>query len=171
MENKLPKRKNIRLEDFDYSSAGAYFITICAENGKNYFWEKDTLPEKVNWQYVGANCVRPQGLPLSKIGETVLNEFGKWEETYDCVTIPAYVIMPNHLHVMIAISGDEFGRTQFAPTLNRMIKQFKGSVSKKVGKSIWQKSFMEHVIRNEKDFLVKFNYIMENPLKLYYKEK
>ncbi|MBP3348957.1 MAG: transposase, partial [Clostridia bacterium] len=61
------------------------------------------------------------------------------------------------------------------PTVDRMVKQFKGAVTKKIGISNWQKSYMEHVIRNEKDYNIRLNYILENPIRwsldeLYIKE-
>ena len=62
MENKkeLPKRKDIRLKNYDYSSPGAYFVTICTENRKNYFWNGSIDPQKFNWYSVGAVCDRPR---------------------------------------------------------------------------------------------------------------
>ncbi len=78
--------------------------------------------------------------------------------------------MPNHLHILAIISADENGRTQFAPTVYRMVKQFKGSATKKIGRSIWQKSFIEHVIRDKQDYEIKLNYIYENPIRWHYDE-
>jgi len=76
MENKkeLPKRKDICLKNFDYSSPGAYFVTICMENRKYYFWNESIDPQKFYWRSVVANCFRPQNLPLSNIGKIVLDE-------------------------------------------------------------------------------------------------
>ena len=169
-ESKLPKRKEIRLKNFDYSSPGVYFITICTESRKNYFWNDPLDPQAFEWHSVGANCVRPQNLPLSDIGNTVSVELEKWHKAYDMVSLCSYVIMPNHLHILVFISADEYGRPQSAPTIDRMVKQFKGAVTKTVGWSIWQKSFMEHVIRNKQDFETKSKYICENPLRWYYDE-
>ena len=110
MENEkdLPKRKDIRLKNYDYSSPGAYFVTICTENRKNYFWNESIDPQKFNWRSVGANCVRPQNLPLSNIGKIVLDELEQWNQTYPAVSLHSYVIMPNHLHIMVVISADEY---------------------------------------------------------------
>ena len=169
-EKELPKRKDIRLKNYDYSSPGAYFVTICTENRKNYFWNGSIDPQTFKWCSVGANCVRPQNLPLSKIGKIVLDELERWNQTYPAVTLYSYVIMPNHLHIMVIISADEYGRPQVAPTVERMVKQFKGAITKKVGNPIWQKSFIEHVIRNIKDYEARLNYIYENPIRWYYDE-
>ena len=169
-EKELPKRKDIRLKNYDYSSPGAYFVTICTENRKNYFWNGSIDPQVFDWHSVGANCVRPQNLPLSDIGNIVLDELERWNQTYPAVSLYSYVIMPNHLHIMVVISADEYGRPQVAPTVERMAKQFKGAITKKVGKPIWQKSFIEHVIRNIKDYETRLNYIYENPIRWYYDE-
>lgn len=138
----LPKRKNIRLNDYNYSSNGAYFITICTKNKENLLWKN-----------VGANCVRPlDQLPLSKIGIVIENEIYKLNTVYENIKVDKYQIMPNHIHLIIFIYEDSNGRTQFAPTISRIIKQFKGSITKQIGFSIWQKSFYDRIIRNEKEY-------------------
>ena len=144
--------------------------TICTDSKKNYFWNGSIDPQTFQWCSVGANCVRPQNLPLSEMGKIVSDELERWNQTYSAVSLDCYVIMPNHLHIMVVISADEYGRTQFAPTVERMVKQFKGAVTKKIGAPIWQKSYMEHVIRNKKDYEIRSNYIYENPLRWYYDE-
>ena len=78
----LPKRKDIRLKNYDYSSPGAYFVTICTENRKIYFRNGPIDPQTFRWCSVGANCVRPQNLPLSNIGKIVLDELERWNQTY-----------------------------------------------------------------------------------------
>ena len=151
----LHKRKNIRLNDYNYSSNGAYFITICTKNKENLLWKN-----------VGANCVRPlDQLPLSKIGIVIENEIYKLNTVYENIKVDKYQIMPNHIHLIIFIYEDSNGRTQFAPTISRIIKQFKGSITKQIGFSIWQKSFYDRIIRNENEYQSVWNYIHNNPLK------
>lgn len=151
----LPKRKNIRLHNYNYSYNGAYFITICTKN-----------KEKLLWKNVGANCVRPlDQLPLSKIGIVIENEIYKLNTVYENIKVDKYQIMPNHIHLIIFIYEDSNGRTQFAPTISRIIKQFKGSITKQIGFSIWQKSFYDRIIRNEKEYQEVWSYIHNNPLK------
>ena len=138
----LPKRKNIRLHNYNYSYNGAYFITICTKNKENLLWKN-----------VGANCVRPlDQLPLSKIGIVIENEIYKLNTVYENIKVDKYQIMLNHIHLIIFIYEDSNGRTQFAPTISRIIKQFKGSITKQIGFSIWQKSFYDRIIRNEKEY-------------------
>lgn len=142
------KRKANRLKDYDYSQNGAYFITICVNDRK-------PILSSVT---VGANCVR-----LSKIGIIIDNELQKINSIYENIFVDNYVIMPNHIHLIIRIDND--GRTQFAPTMSRIIKQFKGSITKQIGKPIWQKGFYDHIIRDEYDYRIKQQYIDENPIK------
>jgi REP element-mobilizing transposase RayT len=145
----LHKRKNIRLKEFDYSSRGAYFITICTQNR-----------EQILCDIVGANIVRPQ-----KYGEIVKSAIESIPEYYPAVSVDKYVIMPNHVHLLLQIHSEVNGRTLFAPTVDRVIKQTKGVVTKQIGFSIWQKSFYDHVIRDESDYIKICNYIDENPQK------
>jgi len=150
-----PKRKGIRIKDYDYNQNGAYFVTVCAEKMRCLFG-------KVEPDIVGANCVRPV---MSNIGKIIESEIHIMSNTYDDVFVDKYVIMPNHVHMIIMLEIGISGRTQFAPTISRMIKQFKGSVTKKLDRPIWQKSFYDHVIRNEKDYLRIWEYIEYNPLR------
>ena len=122
--------------------------------------------ENLLWKNVWANCVRPlDQLPLSKIGIVIENEIYKLNTVYENIKVDKYQIMPNHIHLIIFIYEDSNGRTQFAPTISRIIKQFKGSITKQIGFSIWQKSFYDRIIRNEKEYQSVWNYIHNNPLK------
>ena len=152
--NELTKRKQIRIKDYDYSSPGAYFITICTANRENIFWSDCR----------GELC-SPANIPLSNIGIIVNNEIQKLNSVYDTIRVDKYCIMPDQIHFIISITPDDSGRTQFAPTISRVIKQFKGSITKQVGRPIWQKSFYDHGIRNQQDYNEIWQYIENNPLK------
>ncbi|MCL2397424.1 MAG: hypothetical protein FWC93_05090 [Defluviitaleaceae bacterium] len=142
-------RKNLRLAGYDYSAVGCYFVTMCVRDKR-----------KLLWSNVGANYVRPD---LSDIGKVIDGEIQHLHAVYSCVSVDKYVIMPNHLHFIISITDDVSGRTQFAPTIGRIVKQFKGVVTKKIGYSIWQKSYHDHIIRNETDYQRIWQYIDNNP--------
>lgn len=149
----LPKRKPNRLLNYDYSQNGAYFITFCTKDKAHILWN------------VGATCGRPQALEhLSSFGLVVSKEIEKIPFIYDgVVKIDKYVVMPNHIHLIPII--DTFGgRPQVAPTVSRVIQQFKGSVTKQTGRSIWQKFFHDHIIRNENDYQMIWQYIDCKPL-------
>ena len=149
--NNMETRKQNRLKEYDYSQNGYYFITICTA-------EKSKLLCDIS---VGANCVRPK-TALSEIGKLVDENIGRLNSIYENVRVDKYVVMPNHVHLILVIQS---GRTQFAPTVSRIMKQFNGKITKQVGFCIWQKSFYDHVIRDEKDYLRIWEYIEYNPEK------
>lgn len=152
--DKLPNRKNIRLKDFNYSQTGYYFITICTKDKKNIFWN------------VGASFACPhQQHHLSNIGKTIDTEINKINNIYETyVEINNYVIMPNHIHMIIIIYNKDDKNSQ-APKISRIIQQFKGSISKQAGFPLWQKSFYDHIIRNQTEYEKINEYIETNPLK------
>ena len=154
MEKKLPVRKRNRLQWYDYSSAGMYFLTACTLERKPLLWDN-----------VGATTGRPQEIALSKYGEIVEGAILCIPQIYPSVFLENYVIMPNHIHLLISIRQEEGGRPMVAPTISRIVKQLKGVVSKAVGFPVWQKSYYDHVIRNEQDYEEHMRYIEENPLK------
>ena len=158
-----PVRKHIRLKGYDYSNAGYYFVTICVQDGHELLWAEEPV--------VGAAFGRPA---LSKAGLLIDAEIKKIESIYSCVRIDNYVIMPNHVHMMIRLSTNRDmdrrvpvremgGRPKAAPTISRIVNQFKGSVSKQLGYSIWQKLFHDYIIRNEADYQRIWQYIDNNP--------
>ena len=152
--NNLPNRKQIRIQNYDYATPGAYFITICTANREKLFWSSRR----------GELC-SPVNVPLSEIGMIVYREMHKLNSVYCAVQVEKYCIMPDHIHMILVIDTDADGRPQVAPTISRVIKQFKGSITKQVGKSIWQKSFYDHGIRNQQDYDEIWKYIENNPLK------
>lgn len=149
-----PNRKNIRLADYDYSQPGAYFITVCTQNKSN-----------ILGSIVGGDAhIAPH---------TALTAAGKVTEKY-LKTIPGidcYVIMPNHVHMILRISARYTGLGPIwedAPTeasIPNLVRSWKTLVSKEIGRSIWQRSFYDHIIRDEQDYIVKSNYIANNPAK------
>ena len=161
MENKLPTRKKNRLEKYDYSSVGAYFITVCTLDRKELFWDNS----------VGAIIDRPQDVPLSLYGKIVDECIKNIFERYEMVSVDYYVIMPDHIHLLIRIHSDKNGRSMVAPTVGNIVRQFKGSVTKRIGRPIWQKSFYDHIVRNSKDYDETVKYIYENPMRWVYENK
>ena len=72
--------------------------------------------------------------------------------------------MPTHIHLILQINTDENGRPMVAPTISTVIQQMKGYVTKQLSRSIWQKLFHDHVIRNENDYPIIWEYIENNPV-------
>ena len=140
-------RKPNRLNGYDYSSQGAYFITIC------------TLDRKcILSRIVGGDALIAPQTNLTYCGEIVR----KYIESMP--GIDKYVIMPNHIHLLIAIDGP---MKASAPTISvpNLIRSFKVLVSKEIGQSIWQRSYHDHIIRDEEDYINHLRYIEDNPVK------
>ena len=106
----METRKHNRLKEYDYSQNGYYFITICTAERRKILCDIS----------VGANCVRPK-TTFSEIGKLVAENISILNDIYETVRVDKYVIMPNHIHLIVVIQN---GRTQFAPTISRIIKQF-----------------------------------------------
>ena len=156
--NDLPKRKELRIREYDYSAPGVYFVTICTANRENVLWET-----------VGADNIRLQDIPLSAIGKVVEQGVLQIPEHYENVWVDKFCIMSDHVHLILRIESDENGRMISAPTVSTVVGSMKRWVSKQIGRSIWQKSFYEHGIRNQQDYDEIWEYIEHNPMK--YKEK
>ena len=152
-----PVRKPNRLRGYDYGQPGCYFVTICAKDRVPLFWVED-VPDTG----VGAACGRP---PLSQIGMGVEEEVKRLSHTYPMVSVDKFVIMPNHIHLIVRINAPKSGRPQAAPTLPRIMNQFKGAVTKRAGRPIWQKGYHDHIVRNDADYLRVWDYIDTNPAK------
>ena len=150
----LPSRKPNRLPQFDYSTPGAYFITICTKDRQKMLWEN-----------VGASIARPQTPQLSRAGQIVEQAIRNIPSHYPAIAVDRYVVMPNHIHLLLQIRTDESGRPMVAPTISTVVQQMKGYVTKQLGGSIWQKLFHDHVVRNEKDYQIIWEYIENNPIR------
>ena len=150
----LPKRKPNRLPSFSYDTPGAYFITVCLKDRKPLLWEA-----------VGASIARPPMPPLSIWGKVVEQAIREIPVHYPAVSLDHYVVMPNHIHLLLQIKTDDDGRAMLAPTISVVIQQMKGFVTKQLGHSIWQKLFHDHIIRDERDYLKIWEYIDGNPSK------
>jgi len=146
----LPVRKGMRLDGFDYSSAGCYFVTMCVKDGHPLLWKPTP---------VGARIARPS---LSNAGVIVETAIENTSQIYPNVKIEKHVIMSNHIH-MILVVQENGGRAMRAPTVSRVINQMKGYVTKQLGYSMWQKLFYDRVIRDESEYQKIWQYIDENP--------
>lgn len=140
MKNNLPVRKRLRLKQFDYSKEEIYFITICIKN------RIELLGKIIAMNYI----------ELTKIGNISEQYIKKIEAKYKNIKLDEYIIMPNHIHLLLIVNK------QNKITISRIIKQYKMHVSKIIGYSIWQKSFYEHIIRDEKEYWKIKKYIKDN---------
>ncbi len=153
---RLHERKKNRLEDYNYSSCGVYFITICTLGRRNLFWNQTELTSDL--------IQSPQNVNLSQYGQIVDDAINSISSAYPTVYVDTYVIMPNHIHVLLQICGSENKLQTDSPTISQIVKQLKRYVSKSIGISIWQKSFFDHIVRNRTDYEEHCRYIYENPI-------
>ncbi|MCL2848000.1 MAG: transposase [Firmicutes bacterium] len=175
-ESKLQTRKINRLVSYDYSQNGVYYITICSKDKAHIFGEVkevNQIKEIKNYSEaiqtpltVGAGINRPS-LIKSSIGDIIEKGIQEIPKRYEGISIEKYVIMPNHIHLLLTINNqgicNKFGRLIPAPTVNNIICQFKSYTSKQAEQPIWQKSFYDHIVRDEKDHKNIWDYIDTNP--------
>ena len=159
MEKK--ERKTIRLKGFDYSSAGAYFVTICTKNRRCILSE-----------IVGAGVLDSPKVVLTKYGNIAEKQIQAMDALHENLSVDKYVIMPNHIHLLVRILcvTDERGSSGTpTPTYNshisRFVSTFKRYCNKQCGEKLWQRGFYDHVIRNDDDYDAIWQYIDENPIK------
>ena len=158
-ETDKPKRKTIRLKEYDYSQNGAYFVTICTEGKRQIL---STI--------VGGGVLDAPEVQLSQCGQIIKEQIESIEGIYTHIHIPHYVIMPNHVHLIVFVnrSGHNTTKNDSTPAnavIPRLISTFKRLSNRRIGKNIWQRSYYDHIIRDEQDYLTKWNYIENNPAK------
>jgi REP element-mobilizing transposase RayT len=164
-------RRSIRLKGYDYSQTGMYFVTICAQKHQCLFG-KITDGEMV----------------LNECGKIVNDEWQYLKIKYPHVVLHEYVIMPNHFHGIVEISGnvpvgagsarpenaDDIGADDtgageprpYVPTFGNIIGYFKYQTTKKndLPVELWQRNYHEHIIRNNKSYQYISNYIINNAI-------
>ena len=155
-EKELPKRKNIRLQGYDYSSEGCYFITICTEHRKNL------LSTIVG----GDDLAAPKEIILKPYGKIVEKYVISIEKAYDSVKVENYIIMPNHIHLLLLIDTYGLPRSS-APTIPDVVTALKKFTNRDCKHNLWQRGYMDHIIRNQSDFERHWEYIEYNALKEY----
>ncbi len=155
----IPKRKRNRLKDFDYSDNGSYFVTICVKDKKC-----------VLSSIAGGDDFHTPQVKLKKFGVIVERNIFVMQEIYQDIAVEKYVIMPNHIHFLISIYDEN--RNDGAPrsspptnTLSIFVTALKKYTNKAYGENIWQRSFHDHIIRDQKDYNARWQYIDENPKK------
>ena len=167
----LPVRKNIRLGNFDYSNAGYYFITICTHNRQNLLCDLINVGQGPTPTQQWADVCSCRLLAAGEIAQTELLELTK---RYDYIRIDKYVIMPNHVQAIIVVEQREETSPHKAglgprPTMMDIICAYKSITTKRhnrlfgtTGKTLWQSRFYDHIIRDESEYLLIWEYIDMN---------
>ena len=159
----LPKRKSPRLKNYNYSTPGVYFVTICTHEHKQLLSN-----------IVGAIHESPENR-LTSYGYIVKNLIEGLSQRFN-IEINKYVIMPNHIHMIIIINDDEERAIRESPLqphcalIEKVIGYLKMNTSKQIHltyseKKIWQRSYHDHIIRGEKDYRKIWEYIDTNVIR------
>ena len=164
----LPSRKPNRLPDFDYSTPGAYFITICVK-------DKQCRLGRI----VGGGAFDAPQMNLNNIGKLVEKNILSGNLIYG-ICVDKFVVMPNHIHMILLVNEDFSNGTSRAPSptnaiIPHFVSTFKRFCHRDIGENIFQRSYHDHIIRGEKDYLQIWEYIENNPAKwkedCFYKEE
>jgi len=153
-------RKSIRLQGYDYSQEGLYFITICCQNRSCFFGE-----------------IQSGQMLLNEYGQIAHQEWLKTAELRSNIAIDEFVIMPNHMHGIIQVTKKEEASQRLdhtsglhgpSKTIGAIIRGYKSAVTKQVtqlgfGGQLWQRNYYDHIIRSEKSYIAIRNYIINNP--------
>ena len=138
-------RKSPRLPHYNYASDNYYFVTICTANKECIFGNPRTL----NWK----------GIIVKKHIESICDH-------YSGITVDKYVVMPNHVHLIVVLGCNPESSNN--TKLNTVIGQLKSGISREIHEKepnmvVWQRSFHDHVIRNQKAYEKIWLYIDSNP--------
>ncbi len=155
-------RRSIRLLGYDYSQAGAYYVTIVT-------YQRDCLFGKIE----------NEEMILSDLGKIADECWRAIPDHFPLVELGAYVVMPNHVHGIIVITNGR-GTIYRAPTQEQfqkpvvgsiptIIRTFKAAVTRRIGREhnatgIWQRNYYEHIIRDQTDLQNKTDYVDANPV-------
>ncbi|MCI0443048.1 transposase [bacterium] len=160
MNSQYFNRKSHRKEDYDYSGPGWYFVTVCTFQSRSIFGDIEN-------------------------GTMILNSFGRilekeWYASTKLrknLTTDAFVIMPNHFHGIIVINEDESGQSLSSNsdrkniTLGTIVGEIKARTTKRIRETsedsnlqVWQRSFYDIIIRNERSINLMRLYIQSNPI-------
>jgi putative transposase len=148
-------RRSIRLRDYDYAQAGAYFVTICVQDRALLFGEV-------------ANDV----MVLSDIGQVAQQAWLDLPGHFENIELEAFAIMPNHMHGILLImdTGDTMVGAQ-SGSLSAILQNYNSVTTRKInrmrdlaGKTVWQRNYHERIIRDQRELEAKRDYIASNPL-------
>lgn len=154
-------RKPTRLGVYDYSETGVYFVTICSKDKQNLFGS-----------IVGGGALDAPRSALSPIGQ-IVDKYIRSTNKIPEITVEKYVIMPNHIHLLLSVEHENGTSRAPSPTsssranqlLPHAISTLKRFVNRDVGYNVFQRSFHDHIVRGEQDYREIWQYIDENPQK------
>ena len=157
----LPQRHPNRIAAYDYSQNGTYFITICTQSRKK-FLSKISVGTPVPGC---PNHPQIELLPFGKIADKYIQQLNHF---YKHISVDQYVIMPDHIHLLITIRYPNITTGSVRPAsrtseIARFIGTLKRFCNREYGENIWQSRFYDHVVRNQNDYNEIWEYIENNP--------
>ena len=158
MEN--PQRKPNRIAGYDYSQNGAYFVTICTQDRKK-------ILSKISVGTPLLGCPQNPSPELLWHGEIADKYIRQMDTFYGHLSVDQYVIMPDHIHLLITVHNGHPGRGVPTRTseIARVVGTFKRFCNKEYGSNVWQSRYYDHVIRDQQDYNEVWEYIENNPAK------
>ena len=155
----LPKRKRTRLEGYDYGQNGVYFLTLCSKD-----------KEHILSHIVGRGILDAPDIELSAYGRCVEAALGFIHEHNPDIMIDKYVIMPNHVHLLVKVLQTEDGAGGASgkprPTeaaIPKLVSSLKRYTDRMCGAKLWQTGYYDHIVRDEQDYQTRWKYIDGNP--------
>ena len=156
MEHALPVRKQMRLPNYSYSQSGCYFLTVCTQN------KAQLLCKIPGFDTNGApiRTMTQAGLIVEKCIRDIPTH-------YLNVTLDHFVLMPNHIHLLLTIetAGGAPGSSRPTEMVPRIVSAMKKVTNRETKTRLWQTGYMDHVIRNQHDWEQHWNYIEHNPFR------
>ena len=158
MNKEFPKRKSNRLKGYSYSQNGIYFLTLCVK-------DKKCLLGRI----VGGGDLDAPYMILSEYGMITEKYIQSVNQAYKNISVMNYVIMPNHIHLIVEIYSDDgiYGDSKKTSPANDdipvMVSALKKFINKEIGLNIWQRSYHDHIVRSESAFNTIWEYVEENP--------
>ncbi len=160
MDKSYPERKPNRLKGYNYSQNGIYFLTICTK-------DKNCILGRI----VGGGDLDAPKMMLSEYGIITEKYIQSVNQSYRHISVMNYVVMPNHIHLIVELYSDEnvfCDETTSSPAngdIPVMVSALKKLINKEIGINIWQRSYHDHIIRNEESFNTIWEYVEENPVR------
>ena len=148
MSNPHPIRKPNRLPDFDYSQPGSYFVTMVIQHRQAIL-----------------GCVVDGQMILSEPGQIVQKTWDDLPTHYPGIHLDGFVVMPNHVHGLITIIDSKYPLTEIIRGYKSFSARGINLARNEQGQPVWQRSFYDHIIRDEKEFQKILDYIETNPIR------
>ena len=140
-------------------------------NLKKSKWKNKSKRKEVKQKYISKNYNKILNkkiqIELTAYGEIIEKQIKDINKIYKDIKIKNYIIMPNHVHMIIELERQESGSSRTPTPTNAkipiIVSTLKRLTNKKIENKIWQRNYYEHIIRNEKEYYEIIKYMQNNP--------